>query len=166
MAVPKNCIRIHGEDIIVYSCGEGRIVHHREILHAMVESRSLAKVKAAFPASRKNLLEVLNTFGFDFDKLLAEQFSEGLTNTSLAEIHGVDAKWIAKKRGDLGQASVPGRPALDIPDEAVLEAYASAGSYAGGARALKLGSQTFRRLYLLAASRTGQKADGEGEGEG
>lgn len=164
MAVPKNCIRIHGEDIIVYSCGEGRIVNHREFLHAMVESRSLAKVKAAFPASRRNLLEVLNAFGFDFDQLLAEQFSEGLTNTRLSELHGVDAKWIARKRGYLGQASVSGRPAVDIPDEAVLDAYASAGSYAGGARALKLGSQTFRRLYLLAAFRTGQKADGEGEG--
>ncbi|MER5173717.1 hypothetical protein [Thioclava kandeliae] len=164
MAVPKNCIRIHGEDIIVYSCGDGRIIHHREFLHAMVDSRSLAKVKAAFPASRRNLLEVLSAFGFDFDQLLAEQFSEGLTNTRLAELHGVDAKWIAKKRGNLGQASLPGRPAVDIPDEAVIDAYASAGSYAGAARVLKLGSQTFRRLYLLAASRTGQKADGEREG--
>ncbi|MFC4730222.1 hypothetical protein [Salipiger abyssi] len=156
MAFPKNCIRVHGENIIVYDCGHGRIMHHADLLRAMERTRSLAQVKEAFPASRRNLLDVLTTFGFDFDQLLAEQFAEGLADTKLAELHTVDAKWIAKKRVSLGQARQPGRPAADRSDQEVIRAYESAGSYAAAARSMKLDQRTFRRLYLLARSRTGQ----------
>ncbi|MPM18467.1 hypothetical protein SDC9_64878 [bioreactor metagenome] len=158
MAFPKHCIRIHGENVIAYACGEGQVVHHRELLQAIAQTRSLAQVKEAFPASRRNLLEVLSAFGFDFDQLLAEQFSEGLSNARLAEIHGVDAKWIAKKRTSLGQARLPGRPAAGCSDEVVIKAFESAGSYAGAARLLKLDQRTFKRLYLLARSRMDQES--------
>ncbi|SIS63366.1 hypothetical protein [Phaeovulum vinaykumarii] len=156
MAFPKNCIRVHGENIVVYDCGHGRIMHHAELLRAMERTRSLAQVKKAFPASRRNLLDVLNTFGFDFDQLLAEQFAEGLADTKLAGLHRVDAKWIAKKRVTLGQTRRPGRPATDCSDQEVIRAYESAGSYAAAARSMKLDPRTFRRLYFLARSRTGQ----------
>lgn len=159
MAFPKHCIRIHGENVIACACGEGQVVHHRELLQAIAQTRSLAQVKEAFPASRRNLLEVLSAFGFDFDQLLAEQFSEGLSNARLAEIHGVDAKWIAKKRTSLGQARLPGRPAAGCSDEVVIKAFESAGSYAGAARLLKLDQRTFKRLYLLARSRMDQESD-------
>ncbi|MEY8826863.1 hypothetical protein AB9K34_00175 [Sedimentitalea sp. XS_ASV28] len=156
MAFPKNCIRVHGENIIVFDCGHGRIVHHAELLQMMERTRSLAQVKEAFPASRRNLLDVLNTFGFDFDQLLAEQFVEGLTDTKLVELHRVDEKWIANRRASLGQARQPGRPAANCSDQEVIRAYESAGSYAAAARSMKLDQRTFRRLYFLARSRTGQ----------
>lgn len=155
MAFPKHCLRVVEDHVYVFVHGCGRAKHHTHLIQLMEQTRSLAAVRDRFPGSRKNLLNVLKHFGFDFDRLLAEQFAEGHPDTKLAELHRVDAKWIAEKRRSLGEASKTGRPAIVRPDEDVIGAYDRAGSFAAAARAMHLDLRTFRKLYLAARYRKG-----------
>ncbi|MEK0164626.1 hypothetical protein VWX35_16360 [Phaeobacter sp. A36a-5a] len=150
MAVAKNCLAVAGETVFIFANGEGEGVHHSELLDLMTSTRSLAEVRKRFTASRSNLINTLDHFGYDFNNLLKEQFQEGLRDAALAKLHGVDAKWIAEKRRSLGFASKPGRARIKFSTDKIMRAYEAAGSYVGAAALLGINRKTFKKLYLCA----------------
>ncbi|MDF2143285.1 hypothetical protein [Paenirhodobacter sp. CAU 1674] len=145
MAKPKNCLTVEGGMVCVWSDGIGQFVDHGELLTLMRGSRSLQVVGQRFRGSRRNILEVLMHFGFDFDQLLRAQFAEGLPDAQLMKIHGVGARWVSHKRRELGFSPGAGRPAAAIRDDEVLEACARAPSHAAAARLLQIDRKTFKK---------------------
>ena len=150
MAEAKHHLRVFGDFVVAFTDGEGHGVHHSELVDLMTHSRSLAEVRKRFAGSRSNLIETLERFGYDFDTLLEEQFREGYRDTALAKLHRVDAKWIARKREELGFPNAPGRSRLAFSAEQVRTAYDAAGSFAGAARLMGINRQTFKKLYARA----------------
>lgn len=147
MAEAKRHLEVCGDFVVVFTDGEGHGVHHSELIDLMAHSRSLAKVRDRFAASRSNLIETLQHFGYDFDALLQSQFREGYRDTALAKLHRVDPKWIARKREALGFSNAPGRSRVEFSSEQVRIAYDAAGSFAGAARLMGINRQTFKKLY-------------------
>lgn len=145
MAKPKNWLTIKGDMVCVWSDGLGKFVDHGELLTLMRGSRSLKIVRQQFRGSRRNILEVLMHFGFDFDQLLREQFEEALPDAQLMKIHGVGARWVSQKRRELGFSPGAGRPAAAIHDDEVLEAWERTQSYAAAARLLQIDRKTFKK---------------------
>lgn len=151
MGTARNYLDIAGDTVFVFADGEAIGVHHSELLDLMRRSRSLAEVRKRFMASRSNLIETLDHFGYDFDTLLEEQFREGYRDAALAKLHRVDPKWIAGKRQALGFPNAPGRSRLSFSADQVKIAYDAAGSLAGGARLMGINRQTFKKLYAQAS---------------
>lgn len=135
-----------GEMVIAFSNEEGVATHHSNFVELMRSSRSLATVRAQYRGSRTNVIVLLLAFGYDFDALLSDQFAEGHSNISLSDLHGVDTKWIASKRSQLGFDAGVGRPRCKISQDRLLKAYEEAGTKAGAARALGISSATLRKL--------------------
>ncbi|NIY95228.1 hypothetical protein HC022_02875 [Salipiger sp. HF18] len=159
MAEAKRHLEVCGDFVVVFTDGEGHGVHHSELIDLMAHSRSLAKVRERFAASRSNLIETLEHFGYDFDALLQSQFREGFRDTALAKLHRVDPKWIARKREALGFPNAPGRSRVEFSPEQVRIAYDAAGSFAGAARLMGINRQTFRKLYADATEQMGLGQD-------
>ena len=147
MAEAKHYLEVSGDFVIIFADGDGQGVHHSELIELMTLSRSLAEVRKRFVGSRTNLIETLEHFGYDFDALLQSQFREGYRDTALAKLHGVDPKWIARKREALGFPNSPGRSRVEFSYEQVRIAYDAAGSFAGAARLMGINRQTFKKLH-------------------
>lgn len=150
MANARNYLAIAGENVFIFENGHGTGVHHSELLSLMAESRSLAEVKTKFRASRSNLIETLEHFGFDFDMLLREQFREGHRDTTLARLHRVDTKWIAEKRRSLGFAREQGRSRVKFTPDEILRAFDTTESFVGAAAILGIDRKTYKKLYSSA----------------
>ncbi|PTW47816.1 hypothetical protein [Rhodovulum kholense] len=148
MANARNYLAIAGENVFIFENGHGTGVHYSELLSLMAESRSLAEVKTKFRASRSNLIETLEHFGFDFDMLLREQFLEGHRDATLARVHRVDTKWIAEKRRSLGFAGKLGRSPIDFTPDEIAQAYDTTGSLVGAAELLGIDRKTYQKLHL------------------
>lgn len=159
MAEAKRHLEVCGDFVVVFTDGEGHGVHHSELIDLMAHSRSLAKVRERFAASRSNLIETLEHFGYDFDALLQSQFREGFRDTALAKLHRVDPKWIARKREALGFPNAPGRSRVEFSPEQVRIAYDAAGSFAGAARLMGINRQTFKKLYAQALKQVEPRQD-------
>lgn len=150
MASATNRLIAFDDDVCVFIGGFGRCFHNSELIELMKTSRSLVNVRQKFPGSRRNVIETLSHFGYDFDLLLREQFAEGLRDTELAALHGVDAKWCARKRKEFGIPPHRGRPKKKIPDEVLREAYQhSAGSRSGAARFIGVSRHTLPPLSKI-----------------
>ncbi|KEJ94964.1 hypothetical protein SAMN05444149_107142 [Pseudosulfitobacter pseudonitzschiae] len=150
MAVAKNYLEVAGDTVFIFFDGDGEAVHHSELINLMTSSRSLAVVWKRFRASRSNLIETLDHFGYDFDRLLNEQFREGYRDAALAKLHRVDPKWIADKRQALGFPNAPGRTRVEFSVDEIMRAYDAAGSFVGAAALLGINRKTFKKLYLWA----------------
>ncbi|MCG7624004.1 hypothetical protein [Epibacterium sp. Ofav1-8] len=159
MAEAKHHLEVSGDFVIIFADGDGQGVHHSELIELMKLSRSLAEVRKRFVGSRTNLIETLEHFGYDFDALLQSQFREGYRDTTLAKLHRVDPKWIARKREALGFPNTPGRSRVEFSSEQVRIAYDAAGSFAGAARLMGINRQTFRKLYAHATEKMGLGQD-------
>ncbi|WP_419268669.1 hypothetical protein [Paracoccus sp. T5] len=133
--------------VIAFSNEEGVTTHHSTFVELMRSSRSLATVRAQYRGSRTNVIALLSIFGYDFDALLSDQFTEGYSDIGLADLHGVDSKWIAFKRTQLGFTVGIGRPRCKISQDRLLKAYEEAGTKAGAARSLGISPATFRKLF-------------------
>lgn len=116
----------------------------------MVETSSLAALKAEFPVSRRQLIEALDALGYDFISLLQLQIAEGRSYADLARLHRVDAKWVARMRAKTNVAPRKGRPSVQVTEKDLLDAYRAAGSYSGAARALGMDRRTFTKRYQTA----------------
>lgn len=127
-----------------------------EFLKIIRETRFLAALKAHFPAPRRQLIQALEHFGFDFMELLCTQIRDGKNDSELAALHVVDAKWIADIRGKLGIPSHRERPSRQVADEILRDAYANHKNYAGAARELGMDPRTFGRRYRAAVRRLAQ----------
>ncbi len=159
MGAARNYLDIAGDTVFVFADGEAKGVHHSELLDLMRRSRSLAEVRKRFMASRSNLIETLDHFGYDFDTLLEEQFREGYRDAALAKLHRVDPKWIADKRQALGFPNALGRTRVEFSAEEVMRAYDAAGSFSGAARLLGVNRRTFRKLYDQASQQVDLEHD-------
>lgn len=158
MSWPKNWVAPNGDNIAVGSEHEASFHKPEEFLEIIRTTESLAALKKSYPATRQQLIRTMKHFGFDFMALLHEQMRGGKTNTELAALHAVDAKWIAATRAELGIPSKRGRPTRRVTDRELIAAYTKHGSYTGAAHELGMDRRTFGSRYRAVAERKPKQA--------
>lgn len=150
MSWPRYWIKVVDGLLLVGNETQGRREDPGEFLRIMNETNSLLHLKCRFPAPRHHLIAALSALGYDFVGLVQSQIKAGRSNAELGRFHGVDVKWIAKLRLDLGMAACSGRPSVQASNEEIVAAYNQTESYSGGARLLGLDRRTFTQRYQRA----------------
>ena len=68
------------------------------------------------------MITALEHFGRDPVGVIKDQIKAGLSDTELAAMHAVDAKWIGNLRSEAGVTPLRGRPTNRVSDDQVAKA--------------------------------------------
>lgn len=150
MSWPRYWIKVIDGLLMIGNETQGCSEDPGEFLRIINETNSLLHLRSRFPAPRRQLIAALSALGYDFVGLVQSQIKAGRSNAELARFHGVDVRWIAKLRLELGVAASAGRPSVQASNEEIRAAYTKAESYSGGARLLGLDRRTFAKRYQRA----------------